>query len=489
MENDVLSVLVVSPEAAPLTQTGGLAEVTGSLPLALKNKGLKVAVAMPAYRMVMEKYRDWEVVAKDLPVRLGGSHISAEVLSGELAPGIPLYLIRRDEFYDRSELYAGGQGEYFDNPERFIFFSRAIPIFCQKIGFIPDVIQANDWQTGLVMALLDMGALPRTAGVFTVHNQGNLGLVPPERIHNIGLPDRYYTMEGLEYYGQMSLLKAGIIYSQIVTTVSPTYAKDVQTPEFGSGLDGVMRAVSHRLHGLLNGVDYQVWNPRTDKHLAAHYSPEDLSGKTICKQELLMKMGLERSLVDKPLLGMVDRLTAQKGCSLVIEAAEDIFKLDAGLVVLGKGEASFENAFARLQERYPGRMGLKVGSDQGLTHEIMAGCDIILMPSLYEPCGLAQMLGLKYGTVPVVRATGGLNDTVVDPRHGHDPGTGFKFDTFQPLALLRAVTRAVETFRSPERWRAMMLAGMNQDFSWDRSAQEYLNLFKRAVEVRGSRSV
>ena len=488
MGSDTLSVLVVASEVAPLAQTGGMGEVTGSLPLALRDLGCRVAVVMPAYRQVLEKKMDLEVAARDLPVRLGGTHLAADVLSGWLGKDLPIYFIRRDEFYDRSELYGGSQGDYFDNPERYIFFCRAISPLCPSIGFVPDVILANDWQTGLVMPLLHLGALPRTAGVFTIHNQGYLGLVPRDRTANIGLPDRYYAMEGLEYYGQMSLLKAGIIYSNAVITVSPTYAREIQSPEFGLGLDGVLKSVSNRLRGILNGVDYNVWNPATDRHLAGMYHPGDLSGKSLCKHDLLLKMGLSNQLRDKPVIGMVTRLSAQKGFNLLAETAEEIFKLGVGLIILGAGEERYEVLLKDLQAAYPDQVGIHIGFDTQLAHEIMAGCDMLLMPSMYEPCGMAQMFGLKYGTVPIVRAIGGLNDSVLDPEEGHSPGTGFKFGPFQSRALLRAVRRAVDLYGQPEQWRTMMLAGMAEDFSWDRSAREYLTVFEQALEARRAHS-
>ena len=486
MSNNSLSVLIVASEVSPLAQTGGLAEVTGSLPLALRDAGVNVAVAMPAYRQILENGTNYEIRARDIPVRVGGSHLSADILIGELAPGIPAFFVRRDEFFDRTGLYGGKQGDYFDNPERYIFFSRVIPAMCAAVGFVPDIIMANDWQTGLVMTLLDLGALPRTAGVFAVHNQGYLGLVPPERTSSIGVPDRYYTMDGLEYFGQMSLLKAGIIYAQAVTTVSPTYAREVQTPEGGHGLDGVMRAISDKLHGILNGVDYSVWNPARDALIAAKYFPKDLSGKAACKEALLKKMNLE-NMIDRPVIGMVTRLSAQKGLNLLAEAADDLFKLDLGLVVLGSGESWHEDLMRQLRVKFPDRMGLCVGYDRQLSHEIIAGSDMFLMPSMYEPCGLAQMYSLKYGTVPIVRATGGLNDTVRDTRNNSGDSTGFKFDRFLASAMVRAVRRAVDAYKDREAWRAMMLRGMAEDFSWDRSAREYIGIFEKAVERRRSR--
>ena len=482
MNSQTLSILVVASEASPLARSGGLAEVTGSLPQALKKAGHQVAVCIPAYRRVLESETVFKKVYT-VPVKVGNLHLSADILMGEMEDGLLVFLVRRDEYFERSGLYEGDQGEYFDNPERFVFFCRAVVAMCPTLGFIPDVILANDWQGGLIMPLLDLGALPRTAGVFAVHNQGYLGLVPPERTVNIGLPDRYYSMTGLEYFGQMSLLKAGIVYANAVTTVSPTYAVEVQTPEGGHGLDGVMRSVNQKLFGILNGVDYQVWNPASDAYLPAHFTPEDLSGKAICKRRLLEKVGLA-DLQDKPILGMVTRLTAQKGLNLLAETAEEILKMDTGLVILGSGDSYHEELARQLRDRYPERISLTVGYDVAMSHEIIAGSDMFLMPSLYEPCGLAQMFSLKYGTIPIVRATGGLNDTIKDPNGVNGPGTGFKFEAFQSRAMIRAVKRALEAYGDRDQWAAIMQTAMAEDFSWDRSAEEYHNVFLKAVDDR-----
>jgi len=288
-------------------------------------------------------------------------------------------------------------------------------------------------------------------------------------------------MEGLEFYGSMSLLKAGIVYARRVVTVSPTYALEIQTPEFGFGLDGLIRSVSGRLHGILNGADYRVWNPETDEYIVSSYSPRDPGGKALCKEDLLRAMGLDPGLMKRPLAGMVTRLVEQKGCRLVAEAADRLFEMGMGLVVLGSGEKVYEEMFLGLQSRYPDRFALRLGFDTGLAHRIVAGSDLFLVPSLYEPCGLTQIYSLKYGTVPVVRATGGLKDTVIDPREKEDLSTGFKFHPFRAEALVEGVTRAVRTYGQPRLWQEMMLRGMNEDFSWDRSAREYLRLFEMTV--------
>jgi len=476
-----MKILIVASEAAPFASAGGLGDVVGSLPLALKELGGSVSVVLPAYRTAMDRIRTWDVVAEGLSVNMGWETVSGDILLSELAPGVPLYLVRCDLFFDRGGIYGTSDGGYWDNPERYIFFSRIIPSLCTSLSLKPDVILANDWQTGLVMALLDEGALPDTAGVFAIHNMGYLGRVPPERTGSIGLPPHYYRMEGLEFYGQMSMLKAGIVYAKKVVTVSPTYAKEIQTPEAGFGLDGLMRAVSGRLHGILNGVDYQVWNPATDPHLAHNYSPNDLSGKAVCKQDLLNVMGLPAELGVRPLAGMVTRLVEQKGSGLLTGAAADLITSGMGMVVLGSGDARYERALLDLQSRYPDRLGLKLDFDPALAHKIIAGSDIFLIPSRYEPCGLTQMYSLKYGTLPVARATGGLKDTIVDPDEGRGAGTGFKFDRFHAGDLTTAVTRAIKAWDNPHLWQGMQQNAMAQDFSWRRSAEAYLRLFEESM--------
>ncbi len=468
-----------------MASAGGLGDVVGSLPAALTELGCSVSVAMPAYRTALDRIKTWDVAVEDLSVTMGMGSVAGDILLSELAPGVPLYLVRCDPFFDREGIYGTPAGGYWDNPERYIFFSRIIPSLCTSLSLHPDVILANDWQTGLVMALLNEGAVTGAAGVFAIHNMGYLGLVPPERTRNIGLPYPYYRMEGLEFYGQMSLLKAGIVYAKSVVTVSPTYAHEIQTPEVGFGLDGLMRSVSGRLHGILNGVDYRVWDPSIDRHLVRTYSPTDLSGKAACKADLLKEMGLPAELGARPLAGMVSRLVEQKGSGLLTDACHALFSLGMGLVVLGSGDAAYEKALVDLETRYPDRFGLKLGFDPGLAHKIVAGSDIFLIPSLYEPCGLTQMHSLKYGTIPVARATGGLRDTIVDPDEGRGEGTGFKFDRFHAADLVAAAARAIRAWEHPHLWKVMQQNAMAQDFSWRRSAEAYLRLFEQTVSGDG----
>lgn len=477
-----LSLLLAASEAAPLAQTGGLADVIGSLPEALVKQGLQVAVVLPAYQQILASGRSWDTFLPELPITLAGETLAAKVLVGRLTPEVPVYLIQYDPFFDRPGLYGPPGADYNDNPERFIFFSKAAAALVDHLPSRPHLVAANDWQTGLIMPLLERRGPQAPKGVFIVHNQGYLGLASMDKAPLTGLPPAYFSFEGLEYYGQISFLKAGLVYSQAIVTVSPTYALEVQTPEGGQGLDGVMRKYSAKLHGILNGLDYREWNPQTDDSLPANYGPEDLAGKLVCKKALLAEMGLTGRFVGRPLLGMVTRLTPQKGLSLLLESIEDIFKRDAALVILGSGEPTLEDALKGVKTCFPEQLGLRLGYDRALSHRIIAGCDFFLMPSLYEPCGLAQMYALKYGSPPIVRAVGGLNDTVRDEAGRNQPGlndTGFKFHQFQSGALLRAIRRAAEAYEQPDVLLKLRLAGMAEDFSWDRSAKEYAGLFQK----------
>jgi starch synthase len=343
----------------------------------------------------------------------------------------------------------------------------------------PRILLGNDWQTGLIMPYLLEAGPGAPLGVFVIHNQGFLGLAPASVVSEIGLPDHYYGVEGLEYYGQLSYLKAGIVYSKAVVAVSPTYAREIQTPEGGNGLDGVLRLYSQKLSGIVNGVDYDVWNPAIDPHLAANFSADRPEGKTICKASLQTELSLPRS--NRPIFGMVSRLTAQKGLTLIVEAAPDLFRLGLDLVVLGSGEPWFEDQLTALATANPERMRLALGYDAPLSHRIIAGSDFVLVPSIYEPCGLVQLYGLRYGAIPVVRAIGGLNDTVRDFAGQNPEGlwdNGIKFSQFQAGALARAVRRATELHGRTEDFEAMSQANMREDFSWAKSARAYADLFR-----------
>ena len=480
-----LQVLIASSEIKPLAQTGGLADVAGSLPGALVRQGAGAAVIMPAYQSVLQnKSFKFVETGTDFTVRQGGEDIPGSLLKGELSPGVPAYLIRCDRFFGRPGLYGYGGLEHKDNPERFAFFCQAVMKVLPDLDSRPDILLANDWQTGLLMPLLELAGPKSPKGVFVIHNQGYLGLTPPDKWSLLGLPDHFNSIEGLEYFGQASLLKAGIVYSQALVTVSPTYAREVQTPEGGQGLDGAMRHHAGKLAGILNGIDYDIWNPETDQFLAANYSRENMAGKKKCKKALLAEFGLASLGDDAPVAGMVGRLAGQKGVGLVAEAAEDLFRLGLKLIILGSGEPYYEDMARAMETRFPDRCKAYIGYDDALAHRIIAGCDLVLVPSLYEPCGLVQMYALKYGSVPVVRAVGGLNDTVRD-NAGHNPDgvwdTGFKFSQYQARALFLAMRRAVDLYHRPDDFAAMIRAGMAEDFSWDNSAGRYIRLFEKVL--------
>ncbi|MBN2060549.1 MAG: glycogen synthase GlgA [Deltaproteobacteria bacterium] len=478
MKNNI-NILFAASEAAPMAKEGGLGDVAGSLPRAFRKLGCKIAVIIPAYRKTLNYFKNPRAIAENLPINMDVRSLTADILECRLAPGLPLYLVRKDEYFDRSGLYGNERGEYFDNTERFIFFSKSVAKFCTMMETPPDILFCNDWQTGLVMPMMIENNMDSTTRIFAIHNMGYLGLVPREMIGGIGLPAKYYGMDGIEYYGNMSLLKAGIQYSDVVTTVSPTYAREIQTPEYGSGLDGLMRSVSDKIYGILNGVDYGIWNPAGDKLITENYSRKNIAGKRICKQDLLEITRLDKGSVDRPLLGMISRLVDQKGIDLFIRAAQRLFNLDLGVIILGRGEKRYHKRLIKLRDRHPEHFSLNLDFNDELAHKILAGCDMLLVPSRYEPCGLTQMYGMKYGTIPIVRSTGGLRDTVIDPEEGSDICTGFKFIEYNPNDMVRAIKRALKAFNNKKQWNAMMKAGMSMDFSWHRSANEYINLFRK----------
>jgi starch synthase len=479
-----LKILFLAPEAVPFAKTGGLADVAGSLPGALAQLGADVRLVLPLYRAVRDQTIETRALCQGVEIPLGNLTLKADIRETGTEEGIPVYFVEREDMYDRPNLYGTGMGDYYDNLERFAFFSCAALQAAQSAGFMPDLIHCHDWQTGLVPALLKgpFGRLPffrdiRT--VFTIHNLGYQGLFPQEKLEVTGLPrETFFHPEGVEYWGKISLLKAGVVCADAITTVSPAYAREIQTPEFGLGMDGILHRRRAAVHGILNGADYRTWDPLGDPHLPENYSHKKLRGKGRCKESLLQEMGLDQSLQGRPLLGMVSRLDRQKGLDLLLSILNDLFSLDVGLVILGSGDDGIQTALSKARMIRPERVGLRIGFDEALAHRIMAGVDILLIPSRYEPCGLTQMYALRYGTVPVVRATGGLEDTIesYDSRTGK--GNGFKFGPYEPTAFSRKIREAVECFDKPGVWERVRLNGMKADFSWNRSASRYMDLYR-----------
>ncbi len=468
-----MKILMVASEAAPFAKTGGLADVVGSLPAALKALGHEAAVLLPRYATV--DLKNARRVYDSLPIWLPPHRYDTSVYLIERET--PFYFLDYPPLYDRPGFYGEDGVDYPDNHIRFAVLAQAALAFCRRV-WRPDILHAHDWQAGLVPAYLRTIYTndPTFLGIhslFTIHNLGYHGLFPAAALADIGLAGtEEFRPSGLEFFGKVCYLKGGLNYAEALTTVSPTYAREIQTPEYGFGLDGVLRARSQVLSGILNGADYTEWSPETDRFIAAHYSTDDLSGKRICKQDLLREFDLSAEAMDAPLIGIVSRFTSMKGADLVAEAADSLVNEGYYMVALGTGEPQYEELFQAMAARHPSRIAVRIGYDNPLAHKIEAGADLFLMPSRYEPSGLNQMYSLKYGTVPVVRATGGLDDTI-------EPGTGFKFWEYSGSALAGVLRAAREAFADPEGWRATMLAGMARDFSWRVSAAEYARLYER----------
>ena len=467
---------MVSSEAAPLAKTGGLADVVGALPAALAESGDEAAVLIPRYGSI--DLKGLRRVYDFVPIHFGPVRYDASIY--QASAEYPLYLLDCPQLYAREGgLYGQAGGVDFpDNHVRFAALARGALAVARGL-FKADIFHCHDWQAGLVPAYLrsTFAGDPTFFGartVFTIHNLGYQGLFPKSAMAEVSLDQSLFKPDGLEFYGNISYIKGGIELADALTTVSPTYADEIQTPECGFGLDGALRARAAVLSGILNGVDYREWNPETDPHIPAHYGPEDLAGKRECKRRLLVELGLPPAAMDRPLIGIVSRFTRQKGADLIAEAAGEIFAQDVYLAALGSGEKEHEAFFASLPQQFPRRAAARIGFDTGLAHRIEAGADIFLMPSRYEPCGLNQIYSLKYGTVPVVRATGGLDDTI-------DEETGFKFTEYAGTALAETVRSAVEAYSGESAWKETMLRGMAKDFSWKRSAGEYSALYKRLL--------
>jgi starch synthase len=482
-----LKVLFVSPEVFPFAKTGGLADVAGSLPKALKRLGCDVRLVMPLYRQVRQGKFPIKKIITDLDIFLGDRRIPTDIYQGELEEGLPVYFIEREELYDRQNLYGGPKGDYFDNDSRFIFLAEGTLNVARALNFQPDLFHGHDWQTGLIPAYLHFRRVAEpfyrnTASLFTIHNLAFQGSFPPEILKPARLPEESFSPSGLEFWGKVNLLKAGIVYSQLINTVSRKYSREIQTPEYGYGLEGILSYRKNDLFGIVNGVDYEFWNPETDSHLAANYCPENLSGKKICKQDLLNQFGLPENRLKYPVLGIISRLTDQKGFDLLAEIMDRLLEQELSLVLLGTGEKKYHRLFLDLARRFPKRIGVRLTFDNALAHKIEAGSDCFLMPSRYEPCGLNQIYSLKYGTIPVVRATGGLEDTITDYDPATGKGTGFKFGPYQAEALWAVLRQALTIYKDKNRWSRLMKNAMAMDFSWGTSAGEYLKLYRLAQE-------
>ncbi|NCC24649.1 MAG: glycogen synthase GlgA [Deltaproteobacteria bacterium] len=481
-------IVFAASEIYPFSKSGGLADVMGVLPLTLHKMGLDVSVITPFYGRISTSRYKMRLVAENCPVGYPWPDITADVYKADFE-GMPVYFVDRGEYFDRRNYYCTHHGDYFDNCERFIFFCRAVLSIIKRLGQAPEIVHVHDWHAALVPAFLYAWRLEDpfwsgTASVLTIHNLAFQGWFSSRLFLNSGLPDWTWNIHGAEFHGGFNLLKAGISYADLITTVSPSYAREILTPEFGCGLEGVLQSRRDRLVGILNGMDRSVWNPEADMFLHARYGRDDLRGKEMCKEFLIEDLGLDPGLARRPILGFIGRLREQKGIDIVLEILPRLMKRNVGLVVLGEGGTAFEARLMEASELYPGRVCAVVGYTEELAHQIQAGSDIFLMPSRYEPCGLTQMYSLSYGTPPVATAVGGLKDTIVpypDPQ-----ANGFTFQSPTGEDFLGAIDQAVGVWSDPKAWKALQIRGMSVDFSWNVSALSYMKAYRSLGKLVGS---
>jgi len=494
-----LKILMVSSEVVPYAKTGGLADVVGALAIEFAKLGHDVCLLFPCYRQVKSLgYQMTDYVRLSVPTIHGLVEADIQEIdapsSRVMGPGrLRVFVVLHDQSFDRPGLYQEAGEDYPDNCARFVLFCRAVMEllvhFCEKDLWQADLLHLHDWQSALCAVYLrsiyqPQASLRNVRSVLTIHNLGYQGLFPAEQFALTGLSPHLFTPVGLEFYGKVNLLKGGLVFADVLTTVSPTYSREIQTPEYGCGLDGVIRARKHVLHGIVNGIDAETWDPSKDPFLPAPYSLSDMSGKTRCKTALQRELGLRQQKV--PLLGVIARLTSQKGIDLVLEIIPELLELPVQMAILGTGDTQYEEQVRQWADRYPGKIALRNVFDEKLAHRIEAGADLFIMPSRYEPCGLSQLYSLRYGTVPVVRKTGGLADTVVNYTPRSFKGsrvTGFSFTDTSATSLLTCLLLALSVYRKKTDWQRIVKTGMAQDLSWARSAETYVKLFKEVLQT------
>ena len=481
-----MHVVFAASECVPFAKTGGLADVVGALPAELAKLGHEVTVYLPLYACVRRQIKGkFRYAVRSITIPFQHYNRFAGIVNGGRQRGVQFYFVDCPEMFDREELYGVAGVDYPDNAERFALYCRAVLEASKQLG-VPEVFHVHDWQAALIPVYLRTvyatdPVLNRSGVVLTIHNAAYQGAFPPVTTERLLFPWELFTMDKVEQYDTFNFLKGAMVYSDILTTVSRKYAQEIQTPEFGEGLDGVLRGRAQDLRGILNGVDYAQWNPATDANLAAHYTPENLAGKRECRADLLSAFGLELVEDATPVIGIVSRFAVQKGFDLLEEIAGRLSEMEVAVVALGSGEPVYEKFFRDWAFWNKSNVAVRIGYNDALAHKIEAGADLFLMPSLYEPCGLNQIYSLKYGTVPVVRATGGLDDTIEEwnPRQGS--GTGFKFTDVSGEALLAAIERALAAFEDQAGWKRLMLNGMARNYSWEQPAREYAAVYEEAA--------
>jgi starch synthase len=483
-----MKILLASSEVHPFSKTGGLADMAGVLGKALARAGHEARIVTPRYRGVREQFPQMRRVDWQFDLPLGARRVSAELWSLEIEAGLTVYFVHQPEFYHRAALYQEDDISYPDNAERFIFFSKCVSHLARYLPWRPDIVHVHDWQTGLVPALLlhqrraeGWGKPPPTC--LTIHNLAYQGIFPARAFALTNLPGDFFTVEGAEFYGQLNCLKAGIVFANVITTVSPRYAREITTEEFGHGLDGLLRRRRERLFGILNGVDHEEWNPANDPLLPQAFSVTRPAGKTACKLALQKEMGLPEA-TDAPLFGTISRLADQKGVDIQLGALEEMLSANIQFILLGSGSRAYERGYYELVRRFPAQVAVRVGYDEGLAHRIEAGCDFYLMPSRFEPSGLNQMYSLRYGTIPIVRAVGGLDDSVIDLSQDAARADGIKFHEYSSRALAKAIRKALALYQQPDLLRRYRRNAMKANFPWDRTVGEYLKIYKAAEKFQ-----
>ncbi len=474
-----MNILFISPEVFPFAKTGGLADVAGALPEAIAKKGHKSSTILPFFQVVKKNGFKPSVFKKDISVRINDREEFFNLLLLK-HNGVDVYFIEKNEYYDREFLYGTPQGDYQDNAFRFCFYAKAILASIPYIGR-QDILHCNDWQSGLVPLYIkthhkDDPLFSKTKILFTIHNMAYQGIFPKDVVPYLDISWDLFNPSGVEFWDKLSFMKTGIVFSDAISTVSKGYAKEILTPEFGCGLDGLLRSREKDLYGILNGVDYSVWNPGVDKFIAKKFDGKDLSGKAECKKDLAETLGIKYN-ANRPILAMITRFAEQKGIDLVVNIMKDILK-DSDFVILGFGDEKYNKILQDMAKKYKGKVGVSIKFDNALSHKIEAGADMFLMPSRYEPCGLNQMYSLKYATVPVVRAVGGLDDTIQNFNTVTKKGNGFKFKEANNEALSGAIKDAAAVFKNKKLWDELLKNCVSCDYSWDSSAEQYLKLYK-----------
>ncbi|PIP70449.1 MAG: glycogen synthase GlgA [Nitrospirae bacterium CG22_combo_CG10-13_8_21_14_all_44_11] len=488
-----MKILIATPEAVPFAKTGGLADVTGALVDEYRKMKEEAYLILPLYKRVRENFKLRDAGLK-INVPLGNRKVKGRIFSYDPpsasggAGKVSAYFIECDEFFDREEIYGTSRGDYPDNAARFIFFSRGVLEACRVLGFKPDVIHCNDWQTGLIPLYLKTiyksdKFFDRTASIITIHNLGYQGLFPQADMPLTGFDKSLFTPEGIEFYGKINFLKAGLIAADSITTVSNNYAKEMLSKEYGFGLDGVLRERASELTGIVNGIDRREWNPESDVFIKKNYSLNDLDGKKECKHQLLKECSI-KSGAEMPLAGMVGRLSSQKGLDLVLESLDESLAAGVNLIILGRGDEIFHRRVSAAAKKYKGRVYVKIGFEESLAHKIYAGSDIFLMPSRYEPCGIGQLIAMRYGAIPVARKTGGLADTISDYQPLEGKGTGFLFSDYTADALQGCLKRALCVYVNKTRWKKLVRSAMKMNFSWADSAERYIGLYDKVSKMK-----